>query len=306
MVVGDHEMDQIAHHRGLVAIPPEFVIDAVEAFRGIIAAVAARSFDQHGAALHQSAEVCGYLADVHARPGRDLGAAGLLPEIDQCQIDPALGAGQILDVGAEILGVVIDQFHQMVHQLAQRAITAEAGQHHHQARAAAGQDAQRADLSGVDPLVTDRLPELAAFFGVQWRQVQGAKEFEKRLLRILEGGEMTGGGGQQHDLRLRLQNLAQIPAESAICLPAQGLQVFDHDDQFAVEPVGGIQDTGPGAAFQRRVRPLRRQGGVAGAQVLGNGLVDRLAGLGEKVQALQPEIRQGENFLALLHQPHRQ
>ena len=75
--------------------------------------------------MDQPPEQRRHSANVHAGPRHDLAGARRLPEVDHREIDAALGFGENLQVAAEVLGVVVDQRHQIFQELSQRPVARE-------------------------------------------------------------------------------------------------------------------------------------------------------------------------------------
>ena len=103
---------------------------------------------------------------------------------------------------AKILGMVVDQCHQFFHQLAQRPMLRELADDDQKARTTSGQNFERPDPMVAHLVASDDLPQTAAFFGVQWFQIEDSELLEERLLCVVQPLEATRGGGEQHDLRL--------------------------------------------------------------------------------------------------------
>ena len=61
--------------------------------------------------------------------------------------------------------MVVDQHHQLFHQLAQRPVLRELGDYDQKARAATGQDFERPNLVLARRVAADDLPQATAFFG---------------------------------------------------------------------------------------------------------------------------------------------
>ena len=241
-----HEANQILYDRGLVALPAQFVVDAVQALRSGVPPLPAASFDADRSPVGEPAEHCGHGSDVQAGTCRDFGGARRLPQIDYREIDAALGLGDALQVTAEILGMVVDQRHQLLHQLAQRPVARELGHDDQKARVAAGEYLQRSDLALDHVVAADHLPQTPALAGIQRLKAESAEQFEERLLRIVQRLEPTGGGGEKHDLRFRLQHCPQLPSEVVIHVPAEVLQILDHEDELAPQPVRRVKHRGSG------------------------------------------------------------
>ena len=299
-----HEANQVLHDGRFVAFAPQLVVDAIEPLGGGVAPLAAGSFHGDCAAVDEPAEHGRDGADVHPGARRDLAGARRPPEIDRRQIDPALGPGQTLQMTAKILRVVIDERHQIFHQAAQGAVTRESRNNDQQAGAAAREDLQGPDFA-VAPLVAgDRAPQAPAGFSVQRLQGDRPEQFEERLARIVQRREAAGGGGQQHDSGLRLQRLAQPPAEIGIRWTAECLKVLDHEDQPPVEEFGRFEDGGARALGQFALAPAGFQVGMGIAQFPRESRVVDL--LRQVEQRFEPEVGETEDLVTFLHEPHRQ
>ena len=300
-----HEVDQAADDGGFVPLAAQLVIDAVEPFRGGIQPFSAAALHDDRAPIDEAFEQGGYAADVQAGAPGDFAGTRRSPEIDHREIHPALGFGEAFQVAAEILGVVVDQGHQFLHQLAQGTVAREVGHDDQQAGVAAGQDLERPDLAAA-VFAADHLPHAPTLLGVQRFQADGAEQLEERLVGVVQPREPAGGRSEQHDPWFRLQRLAQLPAEIVIHVPTERLQILDHEDELFVQPVRGVQYCGPGAVFQVFPGPTAGQVGLRGGQF------PRQVGVGlggfprEVEQRLQPEVAHVEDFLAFFHEPDRQ
>ena len=299
-----HEADQVLHDGRFVAFAPQLVVDAIEALGGGVAPLAAGSFYGDRAAVDEPAEHGRDGAHVHRGARRDLAGARRPPEIDRRQIDPALGFGQALQVAAKILRVVVDQRHQFVHQAAQGAMPREFRDDDQQAGAAAGEDLQGPDFAGAPAVPGDRAPQAPAGLPIQWLQGDRPEQFEEGLVRIVQRREAAGGGGQQHDPGLRLQRLAQPPAEIVVHGVAECLKVLDHEDQPPVEEFRRFDDGGAGAVGQFALAPAGFQVGMGVTQLPRE---SRVIGLSRQVkQRFEPEVGETEDLVTFLHEPHRQ
>ena len=113
---------------------------------------------------------------------------------------------------SKILRMVVDQRHQVFHQLTQGPVPRESGDDDQQARVAASQYLQRPDLALAHRIVASNLPQALAILGCQRFQADDPEHLEKWLLHIVQGLEPAGGGGKQDDLGFRLECLTQYPA----------------------------------------------------------------------------------------------
>ena len=299
-----HELDQVAHQPGLVAFATQLVVDAVEAFRGGVLPLPARSLRENRAPVDQPCDQCRCGADVHTGSVRDLPGARRLPEVDHREIDAAFGLGKDLQMAAEVLGVVVDQRHQLFQELAQRPMASERGDDDQQAGAAAGQNPQGLDLAIRLLVVADHVPETPAGIRIQRFQIKNAEQLEERPLRIVQSLEPTGRGGQQHDSRLRLQRLAKLPAEIIADAAAEGLQVLDHEDDPSAQPIRGLQKGGARTLLDVRVTPPCGQIGVRRQEFPGELRIAGRVRVGEVEQRFEPEVGEGGDLLALFHEPH--
>ena len=299
-------MDQVADDRSFVAFAPQLVVDAVETFRGRIHPLSAAPFDYHRTAFDEPPEQGRYGSNVHACPRGDLSSGRWPPEVDYREIDSALGLREHLQMSAEVLCVIVDQLHQLLHQLAQRSVPREFGDDNQEARAAAGQNLQRPDLAFGHRVAAHHSPQAVTLLGIQRLQTDDSEQLEERFPCIVQPLEATGGGGEQDDLGFRLQHLAKFPAEIAIHLPADRLQVLHHEDKLFAEPIRRLQDNRAGALLELPAAPLGRQGGVHVLQLPGEFGVARGVLLGEVEQRFKPEVGQTEYLLALFHEADRQ
>ena len=200
----DQEQDQIPHDSRFVTFAPQLVVDAVEAFRGNIQPLLAASFHGNRTSIDQPPEQGRYGSDVHAGAGRDLAGARWPPEIDHREIDAAFGFCEIFQVGAKILGMVVDQTDQIFHQLAQGSMLCEPCDDDQETGVAAGQDLQRPDLPPTYRVAADRLPQASAVFGIQRIQADDSEQLEEGFTCIIQPLETAGGGSEQDDLGFRL------------------------------------------------------------------------------------------------------
>ena len=301
-----HEANQVLYDRSLVALPAQFVVDAVQTLRSGVPPLPAASFDANRSPVDEPAEHSGHDSDVQAGTCRDFSGARRLPQIDYREIDAALGLGDALQVTAEILGMVVDQRHQLLHQLAQRPVARELRHDDQKARVAAGKYLQRSDLALDHLVAADHIPQAPALAGIQRLKAEGAEQLEERLRRIVQRLEPTGGGGEKHDLRFRLQHRPQLPSEVVIHVPAEVLQVLDHEHDLAPQPVRRVQHRGAGAQIEILASPPSSQVFVRRAQFLSQGRI-ALGNLRCKMkQGFEPEVARIHDLLALFHEPHRQ
>ena len=168
--------------------------------------------------------------------------------------------------------------------------------------ASPGQDLERPDFPSGHLVAAGDLPELAALFRGQRLEVDRPEHFEERLFGVIESREAGGGRCEQDDLRHRLEDAAKLPAKVCIDVLAKGLKVLDHQDQLSVQPVRGVQHRCLDVILQVLFAPALAQGRVPVAQFVGELRVVRRAFPGEVEQGVQPEVRQAEDFLALLHE----
>ena len=299
-----HELDEVAHQPGLVAFASQLVVDAVETFRGGVPPLPARPFRDDCAPVDQPRDQrrCG--ANVHAGSRRDLLGARRLPEVDHCEIDAALGLGEDLQMAAEVLGVVVDQRHQIFQEPAQRPMPCEGRDDDQQAGAATGQNPKGRDRAIRLLVAADHVPEAPAGIRIQRLQLDDPEQLEERPLRIVQSLEPTGRGGQQHDSRLRLQRLAKPPAEIIADVAAQGLQVLDHEDDPPVQPIGRLEKGGARTLLDVRVPPPGGQVGVGREELPGELRIAGRVRAGEVEQRFEPEVGEGGDLLALFHEPH--
>ena len=113
----------------------------------------------------------------------------------------------------------------------------ERGDDDQQAGVTARQNPERRDLAIRLRVAADHVPEAPARIDIQRLQINDAEQLEERLRRIIQPFEPTGRGGEQHDLRFRLQRLAKLPAEVLVDIAAEGLQVLDHEDKPPAQPI---------------------------------------------------------------------
>ena len=140
--------------------------------------------------------------------------------------------------------MLVNQLHQLFHQLAQGPVLRKPGNDDQEAGVAAGQDLQGPDLAPTHLVAADHLPQATALVGTQPLQINDAEQLEERFLHVVQSLEVTGGGSQQHDLGFHLQHLAKLPAEIIFYVVAQCLQVLDHEHELLAQPVRRIQDGG--------------------------------------------------------------
>ena len=65
-------------------------------------------------------------------------------------------------------------------------------------------------------LPAHHLPQATALFRVQRLQPDNPEHLEERLAHIVQFAEAAGGGAQQDDLRFRLKDFAELPAEIVV------------------------------------------------------------------------------------------
>ena len=211
-----YEIDELPDDFRIVALTTHLVIYAVKPLRGEIVSLPLPFFRHNRAALDEPPEHGGRGSDVEPGAVGDLRRARRPPEVDNRQIDAALGLRHALQMASEILGVIVDQRHQFVHQVAQRFGAGEGRDDDHKAGIASGENLQGAYLP-LAPLATARRqPQAPAGFGVQRLEGDRAKQFEERFPRVVQRGEAARGGADEHDARLHLQRLAQPPAEIVV------------------------------------------------------------------------------------------
>ena len=257
-----HELDQVAHQPGLVAFAPQLVVDAVETFRGGVLPLPARFFSDNCAPVDQPRNQRRCCANIHASSRRDLVGARRLPEVDHREIDAALGFGKALQMAAEVLGVVVDQRHQIFQELAQRPMPCKRGDDDQQTGTAAGQNLEGLDVASRLLVAADHAPETPAVIRTQRFQFKDPEQLEEWLVRIIQSLEPTGRGGQQHESRLHLQHFAKLPAEIIVDIPVQGLQVLDHENDLPVQPIHRLQKGCASTPLDVRVTPPSGQIGV--------------------------------------------
>ena len=301
-----HEADQMLHDGGLAALAAQLEVDAVETLRRGVQPLPAFAFRGYRTSADEPPEHGRYDPNAQARPRRDLAGARRPPEIDNRQINAALGLPQSLQKAAEILGVLIDQLHQLFQQFAHRSAPREPGENRQQTGAAPGKYLQRSDLPPVHVVAGGHFPKPPAAFRVQRLQIDDAEQLEERLPRIVQPLETTGSRGQQHDAGLRLKLLAQLPAEIVIRVGAQRLQVLDHERKLLSQAVRRFQDGCAGALFEQKIpaRP-RGQGAVRLAQFPRKSGIAGGELAGKVKQRFEPEIGRIEDLRVLFHEPHR-
>ena len=153
-----HEPDQVAHHARFVTFAPQLVIDVVEALGCGIASVAPAPLDSQHATVHQSAQASGDSPSLHARPTRDFAGGAGLPKVQHGGIDPSFALGQAIHPVAEVFGVGVDKRNEFLHEFPHGPVPRELRHDHEQARAAAGQDFERTNVSPGRLVAADGLP----------------------------------------------------------------------------------------------------------------------------------------------------
>ena len=210
------EIDELPDDFRIVALAAHLVIYAVKPLRGGVIPLPLPFFRHDRAAFDDPPEHGGHGSDVEPGAVGDLRRDRRPPEVDNRQIDAALGLRHALQVASEILGVIVDQRHQFVHQAAQGFGAGEGRDDDHKAGIASGENLQGADLPLAPLAAAGRQPQAPAGFGVQRLEGDRAEQFEERLLRVVQRGEAARGRGDEHDARLHLQRLAQPPAEIVV------------------------------------------------------------------------------------------
>ena len=159
-------MDQVPHHDCLIAFAPQLVVDAVEALCGGVSPFSAASFDRDHAAVGKPPEQGRYGSNVHAGAVGDLSGIGRLPEVDHCKIDAAFDLCETVQVGAKVLGMLVDQRYHLLHQVAQGAMAREPGYDDQEPGVPAGQDLQSLDLPFASFFTAGHLPKSPTLVGV--------------------------------------------------------------------------------------------------------------------------------------------
>ena len=180
-----HKVNQVSHDARLVAFAPQFVVDAVEAFCRRVPPLPAASFHDDHASGDEPSEQGRYHSDLHASTRCNFAGTRRLPKVDHSEIDAALGLCETLQMGAEILGVIVDQHDQLFHQLAQGTVPCELGDNDQEAGIAAGQDLQRPNRARAHRVAADHLPQASALLGIQPFQTDYSEQLEERLFHIV-------------------------------------------------------------------------------------------------------------------------
>ena len=150
------------------AAAPQQVVDVVQALAQVVLlAPGAAARDLDGAPFDEAGELGAAFARIEPRPIRDLLGERRLPQVGEREVDPPFLGRERFEMALEVLRMVIHQIEQAVHELAEGQPRAETGQDREQARAAAGEDFQRADRPGRAALAGHRLPQDGAFVGVE-------------------------------------------------------------------------------------------------------------------------------------------
>ena len=301
-----HEPNQLAHHRGVVPFAPQFVIDGVEALGCQVAPLLSYRFHLHGPPVGQSAEQRRSVPDIETRPVRDLLTGRGLPQIDRGQVHPALHLGDAFEVTAEVLGVLVDQGYQLLHQIPQRTPAPEPGHDHQEPRISPGQNLQRPHPSFSYRMPAHPFPQPPAVLRVQSLQFDDPEQFEERRRSVVEAPKTGSGRRDQGDLRFGLQCFPKAPSEVVPDIRTQCLEVFHHEDQPPIQPVGRVEDGRSGVEFQVLASPAFGQERMRCAQFLAEGRVGRPTLSRQMEQCLAPEVRQVEDLVILLAEPRRQ
>ena len=307
-VEGSHEADELTHDRRLVALPTKFVVDAKQPFGGRVRAFLAVFLREQQPPVGQSSEQRRDRADVHPRPVRDLLAARRLPEIDRRDIHPALRPGEPFEMAAEVLGVVVHERRQLLHEFPKRPPRAEPRHDDEKTGITPGEDFKRPDIPSSRGVRSKRAPQLRTVLRAERFQVQDTEHsVERRPVFVLSEGAV-GRGPQEDDLRFRLQGLPQFPSEviAGRSAASQGLEVLDHENELPPEAVRGFQHGGPGLKGQLLAAPARRQDAMDFTQFTGNVGGD-FRGLAREVEErLAPEVADVQYLVVLLREPDRQ
>ena len=129
-------------------------------------------------------------------------------------------------------------------------------------RVAAGQDLQRPDHTSLNIVARHHLPQATALAGIQRLKTHNPKQLEECMFRVVQLPKTTSGGGEQNDLRFRLQHPAKLPAKVVIHVSTQRLQVLDHEHELFADPVRYLQYCRARAILKFPAAPLGRQGGM--------------------------------------------
>ena len=151
--------------------------------------------------------------------------------------------------------MLVNQRHQFFHQLAQRPVLCELSDHNQKAGITTGQDLERPDLALSHLLAADHLPQTATILGTQRFQIDNSEQLKKRRRRVFQPLKTTRRSSEQHDPRLGLQYVAQLPAKIAIHIFAERLQVFDHKNELFAQLIRRIQNRVTGAIRERFLIP---------------------------------------------------
>ena len=212
-VVRRHEADEGFDQAIRPAVTPQQVVDVVQTFTQVVLLApgrAARNLDD--ASLDEASELGAACARFEPCPIRDLLRERRLPQVGEREVDPPLLGRERFEVALEVLRVVIDQIEQVGHELVEGQSPAESGQDREQARAAAGQDLQRADRLGRLVPAGHRLPQDRAFSRVERAQGEGPEQVVHGMFRVVDLVEAAGRACEQDDPRFGLEGLPQPPS----------------------------------------------------------------------------------------------
>ena len=103
----------------------------------------------------------------------------------------------------EVLGVFVDKVEEVLHEVAEGAVGAEAGDDGEEAWIAAGEDFEWANGLRRRAPGGNGLPKRMAFGGSEWSQRDGPKEVVESVVRAVNFVEAAGGAAEQDEAGAR-------------------------------------------------------------------------------------------------------
>ena len=135
-----------------------------------------------------------------------------MPEVRKRHIDAPFLCWEGLDVALEILGVLVHQGQQVVHQAHKRTVRSEIRDHGDQSRAATCQDFEGANSLALSVASRDSAPESRALRGVQRFEPDGSEEIVERVFGLIDRFKSGCCTAEQDDPWLCLKHLAETPS----------------------------------------------------------------------------------------------
>jgi len=146
--------------------------------------------------------------------------------------------------------MIVNQVHQLFHQLAKRPIGGKPGEYGQKTRVATCENTDRPHVAGLQILIRHRLPQGVALLAVKRLQLVHGEQFVPCPAGMRDLIETGGCCPQQHDPRLVDQSVAQLPCRLRRDLLAQHIQVFDNQQQALTDTFSKVEELRDGAFAQ--------------------------------------------------------